>query len=177
VLFRLLNVLWYFRKKDSIKTQTFIEPTFECINKIAKKKHPLRTIPDRNVFIHPTREQRGIRWTEGQTRHKMRVRVDNRAHAAPFFDVQHTNGLVVRGTNDVLVRGMKQHRADPILVRREGLQTHAFQRVPELYAAVPRARHQVAEFILHKNSQQEVLPIKFKMKFTISQMIYSPFHR
>ena len=99
----------------------------------------------------------------------MRVCVDNGAHTAAFLDVQHTNGLVVRGTNDVLVRRMKQHRAHPVLVRREGLQTHAFQRVPELYAAVPRARHQVAVLILCKNSQQEVLQIKFIMKFTISQ--------
>ena len=70
------------------------------------------------------------------------------AHAAAFFDVQHTDGLVVRGADDVLERRMEQHRAHPVLVRREGLQTHAFQRVPELYAAVPRAGHQITVLIL-----------------------------
>ena len=74
--------------------------------------------------------------------------IGDRAHAAAFFDVQHTDGLVVGGADDVLERRMEQHGAYPILVRREGLQTHAFQRVPELYTAVSRARNQITVLIL-----------------------------
>jgi hypothetical protein len=68
------------------------------------------------------------------------IRHNKELNHQPYLYIHNPNRLVVGAANNELERWVECHAADPVLVRREGHQALALQRVPQLHRPVAGAR-------------------------------------